>query len=103
MIRTTIDLVPGGDETRIRTIGLVEIANVGGDLIRGDYLVVLKKTPPFKGALRSAWRQGRLPAAPDDEEILSGEVLGHHRQQRGSYDLLYRALRSCGLDERNPR
>lgn len=103
MIRATLEMIPGGNEARARTIGLVEIANVGGDRIHGDYVVVLKKTPPFRGALRAAWRRGRLPAAPDDFEILSGRVEGFHRQRRGSYDLLYRALRACGLEDRNPR
>ena len=30
MIRCTIELLPGGDELRKKTIGLVEIANIGG-------------------------------------------------------------------------
>jgi len=28
MIRVTFDLLPGGDESRIRTIGIMEIANL---------------------------------------------------------------------------
>jgi hypothetical protein len=100
VIRCTIDLLPGGDETRKRTIGCVEIANVGGDLVHGDYVVVLKKTPPFPGALRAAWRKGTLTPGQDDEEIMVGKVEGHHRSRRGSYDLLYRALAACGLDKR---
>lgn len=65
MIRCTIELLPGGDETRKRTIGLVEIVNIAGDAgDYGDYAVVLKKTPPFAGALRAAWRAGKFRLDP---------------------------------------
>lgn len=99
MLRCTIELVPGGDETRKRVIGCVEIANVGGTQQVGNYSVVLKKTPPFAGALRAAWKRGLLKG--EDDDAIAAEVIGHHRQLRGSYDLLYRALRACGLEERN--
>ena len=112
MLRCTRELLPGGDETRARTIGLVEICNVGGTQEVGNYAVVLKKTPPFAGALKAAWKKAILKggahhiegvtAGHEDEEIIAGEVIGHHRTKRGSYDLLYRALRACGLDARNP-
>ena len=100
MLRCTIELVPGGDETRKRVIGLVEIANVGGTVAMGNYSVVLKKTPPFSGALRAAWKRGLLNA--EDDDAIAASVEGHHRTLRGSYDLLYRALKACGLDSRNP-
>ena len=102
MIRCTIELLPGGDESRARTIGLVEIANTGGTGDIGDYSVTCKKTPPFAGALKAAWRRGALAVGTEDPEVLAGRVLGHHRTRRGSYDLLYRALRACGMDQRNP-
>ena len=99
MIRCTIELLPFGSEERKRTIGLVEIANDGtGTSEIGNYVVSLKKTPPFSGCLRSNWRRGRF----DDAEIIQDVVEGHHRSKRGVYDLLYRALKSCGLDERLP-
>ena len=114
MIRCTIELLPGGDATRARAIGLVEIANTAvlpGNF--GAYAVVLKKCPPFRGALREAWRRGRLgnddPEGPvsravvgEDDEAIIAEISGHHRTRRGVYDLLYRALRACGLEQRNP-
>lgn len=100
MLRCTIELLPGGDEGRKRTIGVVEIANVGGTQQVGNYSVVLKKTPPFAGALRAAWRRGLLKG--EDDDAIAATVEGHHRTQRGSYDLLFRALRACGLAERNP-
>jgi hypothetical protein len=55
-------LLPGGNEQRARTIGLVEICNIGGTAELGDYAVVLKKCPPFAGALRQAWRRARISA-----------------------------------------
>lgn len=115
MIRCTIELLPGGQESHARTIGIVEIANTGtGSEEIGNYAVALKKTPPFSGALRAAWRRGRIAFSAEqpghltslhtgeDDEIIAGFVAGHHRTKRGVYDLLYRALRACGLDERNP-
>ena len=102
MLRCTIELLPHGDETRKRVIGVVEIANDGtGTPTMGNYGVVLKKTPPFPCALKAAWKRGMLKG--EDDDAIAARVEGHHRTQRGSYDLLYRALRACGLDERNPR
>lgn len=98
MIRCTIEMLPGGDESRKRTIGLVEIANVGGNQKVGNYSVILKKTPPFKGALRAAWKSGALV---DDDEAIIAAVEGFDRVKRGSHDLLYRALAARGLAERN--
>jgi hypothetical protein len=101
VLRCTIDLIPRGDESRKRTLGIVEIANDGtGAPERGNYRVVLTKTAPFPGALRAAWKKGLLEG--EDDDAIAAYVEGHHRTRRGVYDLLYRALRACGLDKRNP-
>ena len=109
MMRVTIEILPGGSEERARTIGLIEIANVGGDASRGDYAVVLKKTPPFAGALKAAWRRGIMGhddikvtgvVEGDFDDVMTGSVVGHHRTRRGCYDLLYRALVACGMEKR---
>lgn len=112
MIRVTFELLPRGDEAKGRVIGLMEIANIDIHLDgTADYAVVLKKTPPFRGALAEAWKKGKLTSsnqavngaiAGEDEEAIIALVNGHHRTQRGVYDLLFRALRACGLDRRNP-
>jgi hypothetical protein len=112
MIRVTFELLPGGDPTRARRIELMEIANVKTYLDgTADYAVVMTKTPPFRGALRDAWRKGRLTStdgvvnaaiAGEDEEAIVALATGHHRTRLGIYDLLYRAMRACGLDARNP-
>lgn len=112
MIRITFELLPGGDADKARTIGLMEIANIGIRLDgTADYACVLKKTPPFAGALKQAWRNGKLTSsdravngatAGEDDEAIVALVEGHHRTRRGAYDLLYRALVACGLDRRNP-
>ena len=99
MLRCTIELLPGGNESKARTIGLVEIANIGGTQALGNYNVILTKTPPFNGALKAAWRRGMLQG--EDDDVIATAVEGHSRTQRGSYDLLYRALKACGLDTRN--
>lgn len=101
MLRCTIEIVPFGDESRKRVLGLIEIANdATGTAENGNYRVVLKKTPPFSGALKETWKRGMLEG--EDDEVIASRVEGHHRLQRGVYDLLYRALRSCGIDVRNP-
>ena len=113
MIRVTFELMPGGDESRARTIGIMELANLRTNLDgTADYAVALRKTPPFAGALRQAWKRGRVSSddagplnrvmAGEDDELITAFVEGHHRARRGVYDLLFRALRACGLDSRNP-
>ncbi|MCB1462117.1 MAG: hypothetical protein KDJ90_06755 [Nitratireductor sp.] len=110
MIRVTFELLPGGDAEKARTIGLMEIANIK-TLPDGtaDYGVVLTRTPPFRGALRAAWRKGALRfddravngvVAGEDDETIIAQVSGHHRTRRGVYDLTFRALEACGLARR---
>ena len=112
MIRITFELLPGGDARKARTIGLMEINNLRTHANgTADYGVVLTKCPPFAGALKSAWRKGLVKAdddgvfaqvtAGEDSECMIAHVTGHHRTRRGVYDLAYRALRACGLHERN--
>lgn len=114
MIRITFELLPGGHESRKRTIGIMEIALISQPRLDGtaDYAVAMKKSPPFAGALREAWKKGRVAAfddqhlnaaiAGDDDELITALACGHHRARRGVYDLFFRAMRACGLDRRNP-
>ena len=113
MLRVTIDLVPGGRPDSVaRTIGIIEIANIqtypDGT---ADYAVALLKQPPYRGALKEAWRRGKASygdkalnsiVAGEDEDVITALVTGHHRTKRVVYDLLYRAMRACGLDKRTP-
>lgn len=101
MIRVTIELLPGGNEARRRTIGLMEISNDGVVTLEGksDYTVHLKKTPPFDGALVKDWKRGKFE---DDEETAIGRVEGFHRTKRGVYDLIFHGLKACGLNLRSP-
>ena len=111
LIRVTFELLPGGNETRARTIGIMEIANIKTFPDNtAEYAVVLKKTPPFNGALKLAWKKAKVGSddkainsvlVGEDEELITGLVTGHHRTKRGIYDLLFRALVACGLDKRN--
>jgi len=113
MIRVTFEMLPRGNEAKAYTIGVMEVANVATRLDgTADYAVILKKTPPFRGALEDAWRKGRFTSsdgvvngciAGEDKEAIVALAAGHHRTQRGVYDLLFRALRACGLDGRNPQ
>ncbi len=110
MLRVTFEILPGGSEANKRTIGLMELA-----LIKrhpngtADYAVVMTKCPPFKGALKAAWRKGSVTSdgaeinramAGEDEELIVALAEGHHRTRRGCYDLLLRALKACGMEER---
>lgn len=61
--------------------------------------------------LKAAWRTGLVTyddrainsiVAAENEELLTGIVIGHHRTRRGVYDLLFSAMRACGLHLRNP-
>lgn len=111
MIRITFELLPRGREELKRTIGIMEVANIGVHPDgTGDYAVMMTKTPPFSGALNAAWKKGRVSYTDsvlstvmpgEDDELITALVTGHHRSRRGVYDLLYRALKACGLDRRN--
>lgn len=79
MLRVTIDLLPSGDESRKRTLGVVNIANdLTGDLDTGNYDVWLSKS--LVGKAGQTWKKGRVEGFP--------------RRRLGPYDLLYRALRA---------
>lgn len=98
MIRVTFEILPGGDEVRKQTIGLMEIDNVGGDPAgKCNYDVQLKKQPPWNGFLKKQWRGGRFT----DDDLLTSSVEGFDRVRRGVYDLVYCGLRACGLAARN--
>lgn len=99
MIRATIELIPCGVEEKKRVIGLVEIANCGGDADTGNYIVMLKKSPPYEGALKNLWRKGVLSDGAA-KQVDTGYIEGFQRLRRGPYDLLYRALKSV-VGERN--
>ena len=102
MLRCTIEIIPHGVEENARKIGIVEIGNDGtGNLQKGSYRVILKKTPPWSGALKQKWKDGLFQGTPEDNEVLAGTIEGFDRQKRGPYDLLFRALKACGLDRRN--
>jgi hypothetical protein len=83
MVRVTVELVRKGDPNNVRLLGVMEIANVGGTEDVGDYSVRLSTA----GDARRTWRQGI--------------VRGFPRKRLLGWDLLYRALKSCGLAERN--
>lgn len=103
MLRCTIEILPHGDATKARKLGIIEIANDGtGTWMTGNYVVCLKKTPPWKGALKDIWKTGKLTTDSETEEVMIGKVAGFDRQRRGVYDLLFLALRVCGLNKRNP-
>lgn len=89
MIRVTVELCPGGDESRARVLGIARIANdlhdslaTGGDL--GSYRATFSKWAPKESEV---WKRGT--------------VRGFDRKGRGPWDLLFLALRSA-VGARNP-
>lgn len=110
MLRCTIEMVPGGNEAARYPIGVIEIANVSNLRDNSNYIAVLKKCPPFKGALTAAWRKGAVSGRwpeydcnpMEDDELTVRTVRDFNRVKLGCYDLLFRAMRACGLEARNP-
>jgi len=111
MLRVTIDLVPGGRPDSVaRTIGIIEIANIqtypDGT---ADYAVALLKQPPYRGALKEAWRRGKASygdkalnsiVAGEDAAIITALVTGHHRTKRGAADLKAAIARAEAAEKR---
>ena len=102
MLRCTIEIIPFGEESKARKIGVVEIGNdETGTSAMGNYRVILKKSSPWFGVLKEKWAENIFKGYPEDAEVLAGTVFGYDRKRRGPYDLLYLALKACGLDRRN--
>lgn len=75
MIRVTIELIPRGDESKKKNLGVVEIANDGeGTQTHGNYMVRLAKF----GKPTHTW--------------IKGVVNNFPRKTKGPYDLLLQAL-----------
>lgn len=88
MIVVTVELVSAIDGHR-ETLGTAYIANDGqGTPTQGDYDVVLHGRD----------RSGLRPHGPRWKQ---GKVEGFPRQRLLGWDLVYRALKACGLGERN--
>lgn len=88
MLRVTVELVPGGDESRARVLHVAEISNDGKKTAatlgaKGDYNVRLSS----RGILSRAFRIGRVTDFP--------------RKRLTAWDLLYRALKNL-IGDRNP-
>ncbi len=89
MIRVTVELCPGGDQSKPRLLGIALIANNVRDTVesggaRGTYLALFSKWAPKQD---ETWKRGR--------------VTGFDRVKRGAWDLLYLALRDA-VGDRNP-
>lgn len=104
VVRCTIEIIPGGveDHPRRETIGLIEIANVGGTAATGHYrFVAMKKLGKrIRGAV---WRQALAGPLDSDaiDEAFAGDLVGFPRERLGPYDIMYRALKAMGMEERN--
>ena len=89
MIRVTVELCPGGDESKARVLGVGRIANDLWDSVvtngaQGSYIATFSKWAPKQG---ETWKRA--------------QVSGFDRIKRGPWDLLYLALRRA-VGSRNP-
>lgn len=86
MLRVTIELLPGGDESRKRHMGTAEISLVKASesAQEGNYKVMLSKW----GRPKQAWKQGSVEGFP--------------RKLLGPWDLLFWAL-TATVGKRNLR
>ena len=79
MIRVTVEMLPGGQESHKRLLGVATIANDGTGLgPHGNYDATFSKWAPKQDEI---WKRGRVENFP--------------RQSRGPWDLLLRALQSA--------
>ena len=78
MIRVTMELLPGGDDTKAKHLGSALIDNDASEgELRGDYKVVIY----------AGWDSGK-------RVWKKGEVKGFARKRLGPWDLLYQALKA---------
>ena len=92
MIVVKIELWPLGAESRKREIGRMYIANVGGDVERGDYQVAVCR----RGS--DAVPAPILPNGP--KATRTGEVRDYPRLAYNVWRLITRALKSSFPEER---
>jgi hypothetical protein len=86
MMRVTLELLPMGNETQVRKLGEIRIANdATGSEQLGNYIVQLLRSGEYSRR-RGEWKRGRVTAFP--------------RHGLGPYDLPYRALRNT-IGDRN--
>jgi hypothetical protein len=85
MIRVTVELLPHGDPTRIRKLGVMEIANdATGDLQIGNY----------RGTLHAEY------TGPDGRK---GQITNFHRQKQSVWSLIGAFLKLWGHTKHSPR
>lgn len=95
MIRVTIELWPGGEESKRSTLGTMDIAldkQASGAL--GQYDVVLHKHPPYFDT-EGVYKRGTVERFPRAKDGGPGDL-----RAGGPYDLTYWALHACGYDDR---
>lgn len=84
MVRVTIELVPHGDESQKRTIGLINIMNDGTSPNRaiGNYTAELMHAGRFYGKRKGVFKRAK--------------VRGFARKILSPYRLVFRVLREAG-------
>ncbi len=58
MIRVDVSLVPNGDESRIKHLGTLDIANFGGDSVSGEYRYRIDGKPWSRKAFKHLRAEG---------------------------------------------
>jgi hypothetical protein len=95
MIFIRVELWPGGDRSRARTLSEGIIHNTGGDHRVGEYEYLFSRVGGFKATDR------QLATADVKNVLRRGEIKGFPRLRLYAHDLLFRALRFA-FGERSP-
>jgi len=95
MIVVKVELWPRGDQAKATEIGRTYIANVGGDVRRGDYRAHACRRGTT--TTNSAWLAGRDSEPPRSGR--TGSVVGYPRLAYSVWRLVLRALLACFPEE----
>lgn len=83
MIKITVEMCPGGDETKSRHLGTAKIWNdATGNISKGNYRFWFSR----RGQPKSVWKEGRIEGFP--------------RKRLLMWDLLFRCLKDI-IGQRN--
>lgn len=103
MIVVRIELWPGGAEDKLREIGRMYIANVGGTQERGDYTVAVCRKGSEKVPAELWQGAGRDAPEGSPKATRAGSVRDYPRLAYNVWRLVCRALASCFPEESTTR
>lgn len=93
MIVVKVELWPGGDEEHAIDLGRAQIVNdlqgsLASGLRGGDYHIRIEKGAMYSRRPGEVWKKGRVEGFPRQSKRV------------GPWELLFLALKACGIDKR---